>query len=79
MAIIDKKITFTVQEITDKGETVLIKFIPTMPDGVTWGSPGDPLFVTVAKNENYLSVGDSFGEVVIAQYDDGIEEEPPVE
>jgi hypothetical protein len=76
MAIIDKKITFTVQEITDKGETVLIKFRPTMPDGVTWGSPGDPLFVTVAKSENYLSVGDSFGEVVIAQYDDGIEEEP---
>ena len=49
MAIIDKKITFTVQEITDKGETVLIKFIPTMPDGVTWGSPGDPLFVTVQR------------------------------
>lgn len=79
MAIIDKKITFTVQEITDKGETVLIKFVPTMPDGVVWGSPSDPLFVTVAKDENYLSVGDSFGEVVIAQYDDGIEEEPPVE
>jgi hypothetical protein len=79
MAIIDKKITFTVQEITDKGETVLINFVPTMPDGVVWGSPSDPLFVTVAKNENYLSVGDSFGEVVIAQYDDGIEEEPPVE
>lgn len=74
MAIIDKKITFTVQEITDKGETVLIKFIPTMPDEVVWGSPGDPLFVTVAKNENYLSVGDSFGEVVIAQYDDGVPE-----
>ena len=51
MAIIDKKITFTVQEITDKGETVLIKFIPTMPDGVTWGSPGDPLFVTVGKEK----------------------------
>jgi hypothetical protein len=76
MAIIDKKITFTVQEITDKGETVLIKFRPTMPDGVTWGSPGDPLFVTVAKAENYLSVGDSFGEVVIAQFDDGVPEEP---
>ena len=76
MAIIDKKITFTVQEITDKGEIVLIKFIPTMPDGVTWGSPSDPLFVTVAKSENYLSVGDSFGEVVIAQYDDGVPEEP---
>ena len=79
MAIIDKKITFTVQEITDKGATVLLKFRPTMPEGTTWDSPGDPLFVTVAKNENYLSVGDSFGEVVIAQYDDGIEEEPPVE
>jgi len=79
MAIIDKKITFTVQEITDKGDMVLIKFVPTMPDGVVWGSPSDSLFVTVAKNENYLSVGDSFGEVVIAQYDDGIEEEPPVE
>lgn len=79
MAIIDKKITFTVQEITDKGATVLLKFRPTMPEGTTWGSPGDPLFVTVAKSENYLSVGDSFGEVVIAQYDDGIEEEPPVE
>jgi hypothetical protein len=79
MAIIDKKITFTVQEITDKGATVLLKFRPTMPEGTTWDSPGDPLFVTVAKSENYLSVGDSFGEVVIAQYDDGIEEEPPVE
>jgi hypothetical protein len=60
MAIIDKKITFTVQEITDKGETVLIKFRPIMPDGVTWGSPGDPLFVIINKNENYLSVGDIF-------------------
>jgi hypothetical protein len=76
MAIIDKKITFTVQEITDKGEIVLIKFIPTMPEGVVWSSPGDPLFVTVDKAENYLSVGDSFGEVVIAQYDDGVPEEP---
>ena len=76
MAIIDKKITFTVQEITDKGATVLLKFRPTMPEGTTWDSPGDPLFVTVAKDENYLSVGDSFGEVVIAQYDDGIPEEP---
>ncbi len=76
MAIIDKKITFTVQEITDKGATVLLKFRPTMPEGTTWDSPGDPLFVTVAKNENYLSVGDSFGEVVIAQYDDGVPDEP---
>ena len=71
MAIIDKKITFTVQEITDKGETVLIKFIPTMPDGVTWGSPGEPLFVTVNKEENYLAVGDVF-DGVVAKYDDGI-------
>jgi hypothetical protein len=76
MAIIEKRITFTVIEITDKGETILIKFRPTMPDGVVWGSPSDPLFVTVAKSENYLSVGDSFGEVVIAQYDDGVPEEP---
>lgn len=74
MAIIDKKITFTVREITDKGEIVLIKFAPIMPEGVVWSSPGDPLFVTVAKSENYLSVGDSFGEVVIAQYDDGVPE-----
>ena len=74
MAVIDKKITFTVQEITDKGETVLIKFIPTMPDGVTWGSPGDPLFVTVAKDENYLSVGDIFDGPVVAKYDDGVPE-----
>lgn len=75
MAIIDKKITFTVQEITDKGEIVLIKFIPTMPDGVVWGSPGDPLFVTVNKEENYLAVGDVF-DGVVAKYDDGVPEEP---
>lgn len=72
MAIIDKKITFTVQEITDKGETVLIKFAPTMPDGVVWGSPSDPLFVTVPKAENYLAVGDTFDGPVVAKYDDGI-------
>ena len=76
MAIIDKKIMFTVNEITDKGETVLIKFRPTMPDGVTWGSPGDPLFVTINKNENYLSVGDTFDGPVVAKYDDGVPEEP---
>jgi hypothetical protein len=75
MAIIEKRITFTVQEITDKGETVLIKFIPTMPDGVTWGSPGDPLFVTVNKEENYLAVGDVFDGPVVAQIDDGVLEE----
>jgi|GEM_PF-3307397 len=75
MAILDKKIIFTVQEITDKGETVLIKFRPTMPDGVTWGSPGDPLFVTVQKAENYLAVGDTFDGPVVAKYDDGVEEE----
>lgn len=74
MAIIDKKITFTVQEITDKGEIVLIKFIPTMPEGVVWSSPGDPLFVTVNKNENILAVGDTFDGPVIAQYDDGVPE-----
>ena len=73
MAIIDKKITFTVQEITDKGATVLIKFVPTMPDGVTWGSPSDPLFVTVDKAENYLAVGDVF-DGVVAKYDDGVPE-----
>lgn len=75
MAIIDKKITFTVREITDKGEIVLIKFAPIMPEGVVWSSPGDPLFVTVAKDENYLSVGDTFDGPVVAQYDDGVEEE----
>ena len=75
MAIIDKKIMFTVNEITDKGETILIKFRPTMPDGVTWGSPGDPLFVTVQKAENYLAVGDTFDGPVVAQIDDGVEEE----
>jgi hypothetical protein len=75
MAIIDKKIIFTVQEITDKGHTVLIKFRPTMPDGVTWGSPGDPLFVTVQKAENYLAVGDTFDGPVVAKYDDGVLEE----
>jgi len=75
MAIMDKKITFTVQEITDKGETVLIKFVPTMPDGVVWGSPSDPLFVTVNKEENYLAVGDTFDGPVVAKYDDGVLEE----
>ena len=75
MAIIDKKITFTVQEITDKGATILLKFRPNMPDGVTWGSPGDPLFVTVNKEENYLAVGDVFDGPVVAKYDDGVEEE----
>ena len=74
--IIDKKITFEVKEITDKGDTVLLKFAPIMPEGVVWSSPGDPLFVTVDKAENYLNVGDSFDGPVIAQYDDGVPEEP---
>ena len=52
-----------------------IKFRPTMPDGVTWGSPGDPLFVTVQKAENYLAVGDTFDGPVVAKFDDGVEEE----
>lgn len=72
--IIDKKITFTVTEITDKGGTVLLKFTPNMPEGVVWSSPGDPLFVTVPKDENYLSVGDMFDGPVIAKFDDGVEE-----
>lgn len=72
----EKKITFTVQEITDKGETVLIKFIPNVPEGVTWDSPGDPLFVTVPKEENYLAVGDTFDGPVVAKYDDGMPEDP---
>ncbi len=76
MAIIDKKITFTVQEITDKGNTILLKFTPNMPEGAVWGSPSDPLFVTVQKAENYLAVGDTFDGPVIAQYDDGVPEEP---
>jgi hypothetical protein len=46
-----------------------------MPEGVVWSSPGDPLFVTVAKDENYLSVGDTFDGPVVAKYDDGVEEE----
>jgi len=75
MAIIDKKITFTVQEITDKGNTILLKFTPNMPEGVVWSSPGDPLFVTVNKEENYLAVGDTFDGPVVAKYDDGVEEE----
>ncbi|WP_041274638.1 hypothetical protein [Desulforamulus reducens] len=72
--IIDKKITFEVTEITDKGSTVLLKFIPTMPEGTTWDSPSDPLFVTVPKDQNILSVGDVFDGPVIAQYDDGVVE-----
>lgn len=74
--IIDKKINFTVIEITDKGSTVLLKFTPNMPEGVAWSSPSDPLFVTVNKEENYLAVGDIFGDV-IAKIDDGVEE--PIE
>ena len=74
MALIDKKITFTVQEITDKGTTVLLKFVPTMPEGTTWDSPSDPLFVTVPKEENIYAVGDTFDGPVVAQYDDGIVE-----
>lgn len=72
--IIEKKITFEVKEITDKGSIVLIKFTPTMPEGAIWGSPGDPLFVTVPKEENYLAVGDIFDGPVIAKVDDGLEE-----
>ena len=72
--IIEKRITFTVIEITDKGNTILLKFIPNMPEGVVWSSPGDPLFVTVAKDENYLSVGDTFDGPVVAKYDDGVPE-----
>ncbi|MGS0745550.1 hypothetical protein ACU70A_06305 [Syntrophomonas erecta subsp. sporosyntropha] len=75
--ISEKKISFTVLELTDKGETVLIKFAPSVPEGTTWDSPGDPLFVTVAKDENYLSVGDTFDGPVIAKFDDGVPE--PVE
>lgn len=63
---------FKVLELTDKGETVLIKFKPEMPEGVTWGSPGDPLFVTVPKDQNYLAVGDTFDGPVIARFDDGM-------
>lgn len=74
--IIEKRITFSVLEITDKGDTVLLKFAPIMPEGVVWSSPGDPLFVTVNKEENYLAVGDTFDGPVVAKYDDGIPEEP---
>lgn len=74
--IIDKKITFMVSEITDRGETVLLKFAPTMPEGTSWDSPGDPLFVTVPKAENYLAVGDTFDGPVIARYE---EPDPPPE
>ena len=77
--IIEKRITFTVIEITDKGNTVLLKFTPNMPEDVVWSSPGDPLFVTVNKEENYLAVGDVFDGPVVAQYDDGIPEEPEEE
>ncbi len=72
----DKLITFSVLEMTDKGETVMIKFQPNMPDGVTWDSPSDPLFVTVNKAENYLAVGDTFGGIVIAKTEEV--EEPVV-
>ena len=72
--IVEKKITFEVNEITDKGDTVLLKFSPTMPEGASWGSPGDPLFVTVQKAENYLAVGDTFDGPVIAKFDDGVPE-----
>ena len=74
MAIIEKRITFTVIEITDKGNTILLKFTPNMPEGVVWSSPGDPLFVTVQKAENYLAVGDTFDGPVVAKYDDGVPE-----
>ena len=70
--IVEKKITFTVLELTDKGETILIKFAPSVPEGTTWDSPSDPLFVTVPKAENYLAVGDTFDGPVIAKYDDGL-------
>lgn len=74
MALVDKKITFMVEEITDKGSTVLLKFTPTMPTGTTWDSPGDSLFVTVPKEENIYAVGDVFDGPVIAQFDDGVVE-----
>ena len=35
--IIEKRITFTVIEITDKGNTVLLKFTPNMPEGCCLG------------------------------------------
>lgn len=72
---IEKKIIFEVKEITDKGNTALIKFAPIMPEGTEWSSPGDPLFVTVAKAENYLEVGDTFDGPVIAKIEDGEPEE----
>ena len=46
-----------------------------MPEGTEWSSPGDPLFVTVAKAENYLEVGDTFDGPVIAKIEDGEPEE----
>lgn len=74
--VTEKKISFEVEEITDKGATILIKFSPIIPEGVEWGSPGEPLFVVVHKEENYLAVGDVFEGAVIAKIDDGVPEEP---
>jgi len=73
MAIIDKKLTWTVKSKLEREDgKVVVNFVPTAPEGIEYSSPSEGIFVTVLATECVLSVGQTIEGILVAQVDDGV-------
>ena len=75
--LIDKKITWTVASKTERSDgKVVLQLTANAPEGVEFSSPSEGIFVTVPVGECILNVGQTVEDLAVAQYDDGVPEEP---
>lgn len=71
--LIDKKLNWTVASKTERSDgKVVINFVPTVPEGVEYSSPGEGIFITVKTSECVLEVGQVVEGIVVAQVEDGV-------
>jgi len=72
MAIIEKKLSWTVKSKMEEGGQVTVNLVATTPEGVTFASPSEGIFLVMQKDQCTLEVDQIIEGIVVAQYDDTI-------
>lgn len=74
--LVDKKVTWAVVSKTETATTTTVQLQPVVPDGITYASPGEGIFLQMPVSECIVNVGDVLEDLTLAQADDGQPEEP---
>lgn len=74
--MIDKKVTWAVVSMTETATMVTVQLQPVVPEGITFASPSEGIFLQMPVAECIVNVEDVLEDLTVAQADDGVTEEP---